>query len=116
MLVGGGSPTRRSGARRQPASHPPSSRGAGHGSRVSHRGGSVSAGDRGHGAARPVVLYHTTVRTHADARGQVTQAIHLAYYPARTIQAMLVVTVRTPLGASTRRTRITITPVHHRFR
>jgi len=67
-------------------------------------------------ASRPVVLYHATVRTHTDSKGRVTQRIRLVYYPLKTVRATLVVTVRTPLGASTRRTRVTITPVHHRFR
>jgi len=62
------------------------------------------------------VLYHATVRTHADSKGRVTQKISLAYFPTKVVRATLVVTVRTPLGASTRRTPITIAPVHHRFR
>ena len=91
------------------------------GSQGARRGGSASSSSKDgsasrKGQTRAIVLYHATVRTHADSKGRVTQQLRLNYFPAKAVRVTLVVTVRTPFGASTRRTRITITPVHHRFR
>jgi hypothetical protein len=57
---------------------------------------------------RTVVLYQATARGMADADGHFTGRLRIAYRPPKAGQALLLVTVSTPPGTSTRRSPVTL--------
>jgi hypothetical protein len=57
---------------------------------------------------RTVVLYRSTIMGRADAHGRLTGRLRVTYRPPKAARAVVLVTVRTPRGTSTRRLPVTL--------
>jgi hypothetical protein len=57
---------------------------------------------------RAVVLYRSTVPGTANAHGHVTGRVRVTSRPPKTVQALVLVTVSTPRGTSTRSSPVTL--------